>query len=84
VAGREQQEERGLRFRPINCLFLSFESAELVVRMIFRLRNPEWPTLRVDLELEVPIARVFALDDVREAYRQLELRHTRGKLVLRP
>ena len=35
-------------------------------------------------ELEVPIAGVFALDDVREAYRQLELRHTRGKLVLRP
>jgi len=35
-------------------------------------------------DLEVPIAGVFALDDVREAYRQLELRHTRGKLVLRP
>jgi NADPH:quinone reductase-like Zn-dependent oxidoreductase len=35
-------------------------------------------------ELEVPIAGVFALDDVREAYRQLELRHTRGKLVLQP
>jgi NADPH:quinone reductase-like Zn-dependent oxidoreductase len=35
-------------------------------------------------ELEVPIAGVFALDEVREAYRQLELRHTRGKLVLRP
>src|SRR5580704_2359521 len=35
-------------------------------------------------ELEVPIARVFALEDVREAFRQVELRHTRGKLVLRP
>jgi NADPH:quinone reductase-like Zn-dependent oxidoreductase len=35
-------------------------------------------------ELEVPIAGVFALDDVREAYRELEKRHTRGKLVLRP
>jgi NADPH:quinone reductase-like Zn-dependent oxidoreductase len=35
-------------------------------------------------ELEVPIAGSFALDDVRDAYRQLELRHTRGKLVLRP
>jgi NADPH:quinone reductase-like Zn-dependent oxidoreductase len=34
--------------------------------------------------LEVPIAGVFALDDVRDAYRELELRHTRGKLVLRP
>jgi NADPH:quinone reductase-like Zn-dependent oxidoreductase len=35
-------------------------------------------------ELEVPIAGVFVLDDVRDAFRQLELRHTRGKLVLRP
>jgi NADPH:quinone reductase-like Zn-dependent oxidoreductase len=35
-------------------------------------------------ELEVPIAKVFALDDVRDAFQELELRHTRGKLVLRP
>jgi len=35
-------------------------------------------------ELEVPIAGVFALDDVQDAYRDLEKRHTRGKLVLRP
>jgi NADPH:quinone reductase-like Zn-dependent oxidoreductase len=35
-------------------------------------------------ELDVPIAGVFALDDVRDAYRELELRHTHGKLVLRP
>ncbi len=35
-------------------------------------------------ELEVPIAEVFALDDVRDAYRALEQRHTRGKIVLRP
>ncbi len=35
-------------------------------------------------ELEVPIAGMFALDDVREAYRELERRHTRGKLVLVP
>jgi NADPH:quinone reductase-like Zn-dependent oxidoreductase len=35
-------------------------------------------------ELEVPIAGVFALDDVRDAYQELEMRHTRGKLVLRP
>jgi NADPH:quinone reductase-like Zn-dependent oxidoreductase len=35
-------------------------------------------------DLEVPIAGVFALDDVRNAFQQLELRHTRGKLVLRP
>ncbi|QRY50072.1 NADP-dependent oxidoreductase [Mycolicibacterium septicum] len=35
-------------------------------------------------ELDVPIAEVFALDDVRAAYTELEKRHTRGKLVLRP
>ena len=35
-------------------------------------------------ELEVPIAGVFKLGDVRDAFLQLELRHTRGKLVLKP
>ncbi|MFF2298756.1 NADP-dependent oxidoreductase [Arthrobacter sp. NPDC058127] len=35
-------------------------------------------------ELEVPIAGVFPLDDVQDAYRELEKRHTHGKLVLRP
>lgn len=35
-------------------------------------------------ELEVPIAKVYPLDQVRAAYRDLEQRHTRGKLVLRP
>jgi NADPH:quinone reductase-like Zn-dependent oxidoreductase len=35
-------------------------------------------------ELDVPIARVYPLDQVREAYRELEQRHTRGKIVLRP
>ena len=33
-------------------------------------------------ELEVPIAKVFPLDQVQDAYRELEQRHTRGKLVL--
>jgi NADPH:quinone reductase-like Zn-dependent oxidoreductase len=35
-------------------------------------------------ELEVPIAEVFPLDEVKQAYRTLEQRHTRGKIVLRP
>lgn len=35
-------------------------------------------------ELEVPIAKVFGLDQVRDAYRELERRHTRGKIVLVP
>lgn len=33
-------------------------------------------------ELEVPIAKVFPLAQVHDAYRELEQRHTRGKLVL--
>ena len=35
-------------------------------------------------ELEIPIARVYPLTDVREAYRELEQRHTLGKIVLVP
>jgi len=35
-------------------------------------------------ELEVPIARTYPLGEVREAYRDLEQRHTRGKIVLIP
>lgn len=34
--------------------------------------------------LEVPIAKTYALEDVRDAFRELEQRHTRGKIVLRP
>jgi NADPH:quinone reductase-like Zn-dependent oxidoreductase len=35
-------------------------------------------------ELEVPVAEEYALDQVQEAFRRLEQRHTRGKIVLRP
>ena len=35
-------------------------------------------------ELEVPIARVYPLAEVQEAYRDLEQRHTLGKIVLIP
>lgn len=34
--------------------------------------------------LEVPIARVYPLGQVRDAYRELARRHTRGKIVLVP
>ena len=34
--------------------------------------------------LEVPIAKVYPLSEVRAAYGELERRHTRGKIVLRP
>jgi NADPH:quinone reductase-like Zn-dependent oxidoreductase len=35
-------------------------------------------------DLEIPIARVYPLTAVREAYRELEQRHTHGKIVLVP
>ena len=35
-------------------------------------------------EVEVQVAAVYPLDQVKEAYRALEQRHTRGKIVLRP
>ena len=35
-------------------------------------------------KLEIPIARVYPLSQVREAYRELEQGHTRGKIVLVP
>ncbi|RFU41659.1 NADP-dependent oxidoreductase [Actinomadura logoneensis] len=35
-------------------------------------------------DLEVPIARAYSLDEVREAFAELERRHTHGKIVLRP
>ena len=34
--------------------------------------------------LEVPIARVYPLDEVQAAFRELSARHTHGKIVLRP
>jgi NADPH:quinone reductase-like Zn-dependent oxidoreductase len=35
-------------------------------------------------KLEIPIAKVYPLSKVREAYQELEQRHTRGKIVLEP
>jgi NADPH:quinone reductase-like Zn-dependent oxidoreductase len=35
-------------------------------------------------ELEIPIARVYPLAEVRAAYRELERRDTLGKIVLVP
>jgi NADPH:quinone reductase-like Zn-dependent oxidoreductase len=35
-------------------------------------------------ELEIPIARIYPLDQVRDAYRELASGHTHGKIVLRP
>jgi NADPH:quinone reductase-like Zn-dependent oxidoreductase len=40
--------------------------------------------LIADGHLEVAIANVYPLAQVREAYAELERRHTRGKIVLRP
>jgi NADPH:quinone reductase-like Zn-dependent oxidoreductase len=44
----------------------------------------ELAKLIADAQLDVPIANVYPLSEVREAYRALEQRHTRGKIVLRP
>jgi NADPH:quinone reductase-like Zn-dependent oxidoreductase len=35
-------------------------------------------------ELELPIARVYPLEQVQDAFAELECRHTRGKIVLTP
>jgi NADPH:quinone reductase-like Zn-dependent oxidoreductase len=35
-------------------------------------------------KLEIPIARTYPLEEVREAYQELEKRHTHGKIVLVP
>ena len=34
--------------------------------------------------IEIPIAATYPLDDVRDAFAELERRHTRGKIVLIP
>lgn len=44
----------------------------------------ELATLIADGDLDIPIARVHRLEEVREAFRELERRHTRGKIVLKP
>jgi NADPH:quinone reductase-like Zn-dependent oxidoreductase len=44
----------------------------------------ELARLIADGHLDVPIANVYPLTQVREAYTELERRHTHGKIVLRP
>jgi len=44
----------------------------------------ELARLIADGRLEIPIARVYPLTEVRAAYRELERRHTLGKIVLTP
>jgi NADPH:quinone reductase-like Zn-dependent oxidoreductase len=41
-------------------------------------------TLVAKGELEVPIAHVYPLDQVADAYRELQRGHMRGKIVLVP
>ncbi len=47
-------------------------------------RLGELAALVADGEIEIPIARTFSLEQVREAYEELAARHTRGKIVLEP
>lgn len=44
----------------------------------------ELARLIADGRLEIPIAAAYPLEQVREAYRELERRHTLGKIVLHP
>jgi NADPH:quinone reductase-like Zn-dependent oxidoreductase len=44
----------------------------------------ELAALIAEGKLEVPIARTYPLEQVREAYGELEQGHTRGKIVLVP
>jgi NADPH:quinone reductase-like Zn-dependent oxidoreductase len=44
----------------------------------------ELAALIADGQLDLPIANVYPLAQVREAYTELERRHTHGKIVLRP
>jgi NADPH:quinone reductase-like Zn-dependent oxidoreductase len=45
---------------------------------------PELAALVADGSLEIPIARTYRPDQVRDAYRELAQRHTHGKIVLLP
>jgi NADPH:quinone reductase-like Zn-dependent oxidoreductase len=47
-------------------------------------RLAELAKLVADGEIEVPIARTYPLEQVRDAYRELGERHTHGKIVLCP
>jgi NADPH:quinone reductase-like Zn-dependent oxidoreductase len=47
-------------------------------------RLAEVAAMVADGSVEIPIARTFPLDRVRDAYRELAARHTRGKIVLVP
>jgi NADPH:quinone reductase-like Zn-dependent oxidoreductase len=47
-------------------------------------RLAELAAMVADGSLEIPIARTFSLDQVRDAYTELAERHTHGKIVLLP
>lgn len=47
-------------------------------------RLAEVAAMVADGSLEVPVARTFGLDEVRDAYAELADRHTHGKIVLLP
>jgi NADPH:quinone reductase-like Zn-dependent oxidoreductase len=47
-------------------------------------RLAELAAMVADGSLEIPISRTFPLEQLRDAYRELEKRHTHGKIVLLP
>jgi len=71
IADFEAVERLGVRGQGTHAIASAALLAELV-------------DLVADGELELPIARTFPLEQVRDAYRELAARHTHGKIVLLP
>jgi NADPH:quinone reductase-like Zn-dependent oxidoreductase len=82
--------ELGVRPDRINTV-IDFPAAERYGVKTQGNRNADSPAVLAELaglvdqgRLEIPIAKVYPLTEVQQAFRELEERHTRGKIVLRP
>ena len=82
--------ELGVRPDRINTV-IDFPAAERYGVKTEGNRNADSPAVLAELaglvdqgRLEIPIAKVYPLTEVQQAFRELEERHTRGKIVLRP
>lgn len=82
--------ELGVRPDRINTV-IDFPAAERYGVKAEGNRNADSPEVLAELaglvdqgRLEIPIAKVYPLTEVQQAFRELEQRHTRGKIVLRP
>jgi NADPH:quinone reductase-like Zn-dependent oxidoreductase len=71
ISDRAAGERLGVRMQGTHAIATAPLLAELVAMV-------------ADGSLEIPIARTFPLDQVRDAFRELAERHTHGKIVLLP